>query len=127
VALPLEADWPLAALDIVSWPPTGPTAAITPPAIMTATGALVAGSRQCDVSAASGHRLVLLGRDAWLASNDEVPLAYCPLVPPVEGHFKGVAECTRYRFRRRTREDCTMDRDWLPSTKPRGECGHEFR
>jgi hypothetical protein len=47
----------------------------------------------------------------------------------VEGRLKGVAECTRYRFRRRTREDCTMHRDWLPSTKPRGECGHdrEFR
>jgi hypothetical protein len=37
VALPQGSDWLLAALGIVSWAPTGPTAAITPPATMTAT------------------------------------------------------------------------------------------
>lgn len=36
--------------------------------------------------------LVLLGRDAWLANDDEVSLTYRPLAPPSERHLDRLTE-----------------------------------
>jgi hypothetical protein len=44
---------------------------------------------------APGDHGVLFGRNAWLAADDEVSLAYRPVVPTIEGDLKAVSERTR--------------------------------
>src|ERR1700722_18499131 len=46
-------------------------------------------------SEATGNRVVLIGRDTRLAADDEVSLAYRPLVPAIGSDLQTVSERTR--------------------------------